>query len=205
MRTLGIIFYTTVLIIIGLSMMVSAVAFSFAKLQPQCVQFINDILYLFQGNFYYKVILFLSGLLLILLSFFFAQLILSKFAREKTIAFATSTGEVTIALSAIEDLIRRLAGYIPEIKELRPDVIAGKKGILVDLRITLKSEANIPELTARLQDITRAKIQEVLGIEEQIIVKIHVAKIISQEERDRKKREIEKEQPSVPFGGYGRV
>jgi uncharacterized alkaline shock family protein YloU/uncharacterized membrane protein len=204
MRALGVIFYTTILIIIGLLLMVSAVALSFSKLQPQCIQYANDLLLFLKDNFNYRIIVFLSGLLLILISFSFAQLILSKFAREKTIAFATSSGQVTIALSAIEDLIRRLSGYMPEIKELRPDVIAGKKGILVDLRVVLKSEANIPELTARLQDITRSKIQEVLGIEEQIIIKIHVAKIISAEEKDRKRKEFEKE-PTIPFSGYGRI
>ena len=143
------------------------------------------------------------GVLLILISFSFAQLILGRFQREKTIAFATAAGEVTIALSAVEDLIKRLAGIIPEIRELRPDVIATKKGILVDLRVVLKSEANIPELTARLQEITRSKIQEVLGLEEQIITRIHVAKIITVEEK--KRREIDKQEPNIPFGTYGRV
>jgi hypothetical protein len=60
-------------------------------------------------------------------------------------------------------------------------------------------------LTARLQDITRSKIQEVLGVEEQIIIKIHVTKIISMEERERKRKEIEKEEPTIPFSGYGRA
>jgi hypothetical protein len=56
-----------------------------------------------------------------------------------------------------------------------------------------------------LQEITRSKIQEVLGIEEQIIIKIHVAKIISLEEKERKRKDIEKEEPTIPFSGYGRV
>jgi uncharacterized alkaline shock family protein YloU len=84
-------------------------------------------------------------------------------------------------------------------------VIATKKGIVVDLRVVLKSEANIPELTDRLQEITRFKIQEVLGLEEQIIVRIHVAKIVSAEEKDKKRKEPEKEEPTIPFSGYGRV
>lgn len=195
---LGILFYATVLIMIGIALIV----FSLNLLQPQDI---NNLLIYIQNNPNSKIIVGLSGLLLILISFSFAQLILGRFQREKTIAFTTSSGEVTIALSAIEDLIRRLAGIMPEIKELRPDVIATKKGIVVDLRIVLRSEANIPELTARLQDITRSKIQEVLGIEEQIIIKIHVAKIISLEEKERKRKEIEKEEPTIPFSGYGRA
>ncbi|OGX41303.1 MAG: hypothetical protein A2984_03090, partial [Omnitrophica WOR_2 bacterium RIFCSPLOWO2_01_FULL_41_12] len=165
---LGILFYTVVLILIGIVLIV----FALNLLKPEDI---NNLLIYTQTSFNSRLIIGLSGLLLILISFSFAQLILGRFQREKTIAFTTSSGEVTIALSAVEDLIRRIAGFIPEIKELRPDVIATKKGILVSLRVILRSESNIPELTTRLQEITRSKIQEVLGLEEQIIIRIHVA------------------------------
>jgi len=205
MRVLGIIFYAAVLILIGIALIVFSVAVSFNKLQPLALEYMSNMLIYIQASFYAKVVLGLSGTLLILISVSFAQLILGRFQREKTIAFSTSSGEVTIALSAIEDLIRRLAGVMPEIRELRPNVIATKKGILVDLRVVLRSETNIPEMTSRLQEITTSKIQEVLGIEEQIIVRIHVVKIISDEERERKRKEIEKHEPARPFSGYGRA
>jgi uncharacterized alkaline shock family protein YloU len=199
---LGIFFYATVLILIGVALIV----FSLNLLQSHDIKNMLDYI---QNSPNSRIIVGLSGLLLILISFSFAQLILGKFQRERTIAFTTSSGEVTIALSAVEDLIKRLGRIIPGIKELRPDVIATKKGIMVDLRVILGSEANIPELTTRLQEITRSKIQEVLGIEEQIIIRIHVAKIISAEEKERKRREQEKEEPTSstipPFSGYGRV
>lgn len=203
MRVLGVLFYAGILIFIGVILVVFSVMIGFPKFQPQAVEYVNSTILYLEGSLYAKLVLGLCGLLLVLISYSFAQLILGRFQREKTIAFATSSGEVTIALSAIEDLIRKLAGVIPEIKELRPDVIATKKGILVDLRVVLRSEANIPDLTSRLQDITRAKIQEVLGVEEQIIVKIHVAKIIGIDEK--RKRESEKDEPTIPFSGYGRA
>lgn len=207
MRVLGVIFYASVLILIGVALIVFSVTVSFSKLQPQTIEYVNNLLYFIQNSFFSKIVLGLLGLLLILISFSFAQLILGRFQREKTIAFTTASGEVTIALCAVEDLIRRLSGIIPEIKELRPDVIATKKGILVDLRVILRSEANIPELTARLQEIARAKIQEVLGLEEQIIIKIHVVKIIPLEEKEkkRKEKETEKQELPIPFSGYGRT
>jgi uncharacterized alkaline shock family protein YloU len=196
---LGILFYASVLILIGVALII----FSLNLFQPQDINaFVNYT----QTSMNTRIAVGLSGLVLILISFSFAQLILGRFQRERTIAFTTSSGEVTVALSAVEDLIKRMTGILPEIRELRPDVIATKKGILVDLRVVLRSEANIPELTSRLQDITKAKIQEVLGIEEQIMIKIHIVKIISIEERDRRKRDlIEKEEPKIPFGGFGRA
>ena len=195
---LGILFYAVVLILIGMILII----FSVNLLQPQDI---NNLLAYIQYNINSRIIVGLSGLLLIVISFSFAQLILGRFQRERTIAFTTASGEVTIALSAVEDLIKRLAGVLPEIKELRPDVIATKKGIIVDIRVVLKSEANIPDLTSRLQEITRSKIQEILGLEEQIIIKIHVVKIISVHDTDKKRKELEKEEPTIPFSGYGRA
>ncbi len=198
-HVLGILFYATVLILIGLVLLI----FSLNLLPPRDIS--NLLVYL-QDSFNTRLIVGLSGVLLILISFSFAQLILGKFQREKTIAFHTASGEVTIALSAVEDLIKRIVVFIPEIKELRPDVVASKRGIVVDLRVILRGEANLPELTGRLQEITKAKIQEVLGIEEEVIIKIHIAKIISSEEGQRRKKETEGvEAPAIPFGGYGRV
>lgn len=197
--TLGIVFYAVIIIAIGLAMIV----FSLNLLLPQDI---NNLLVYSQSNQNSRIIIGLIGALLILISFSFAQLILGKFQRERTIAFTTSSGQVTISLSAVEDLIRRLAGVIPEVKELRPNVVANKKGIIVDMRVVLRSEANIPELTNSLQDITKSKIQDVLGLEEQIIIRIHVAKIVHDEKDNRRKKEFEKEDRStIPFSGYGRL
>lgn len=189
-------FYAAFLILVG----VAVIIFSLNLLSPQSI---NELLIYIQSNLNSRIITGLSGLLLIIISTFLAQLVLGRLEREKTIAFTTASGEVTIALSAVEDLIRRLTGIIPEIKELRPDVRATRKDtILVDLRVVLKSEANIPELTSRLQEMTRSKIQEVLGLEGQIIIKIHVAKISNSEDKEKKRKEIEKEGPTIPYGGY---
>ena len=196
---LGILFYAGVIIITGLALIV----LSLNLLLPQDI---NNLLVYVQNSQNSRVIIGFSGLLLILVSFSFDQIILGRFQREKTIAFSTSSGQVTISLSAVEDLIRRLVGIIPEIKELRPNVVANKKGIAVDMRVVLRSEANIPELTSRLQEIAKSKIQEVLGLEEQIIIRIHVAKIAHDEKDNRKKRDYDREDKSaIPFSGYGRV
>lgn len=205
LKAFGIYFYSAVLILLGMILVYFSIFISFenSHIQPKDIQ---DVLIAVKYSPSVRIAIGLSGLLLIVVSSWFADLILGRFQREKTIAFPTASGEVTIALSAVEDLIKRLSSSIPGIKELRPDVIAGKKGLTVDLRVILKSEANIPDLTERLQEATRSKIQEVLGIEEQIIIKIHVLKIISPDEKDKKRKDSDRiDEPTIPFGGYGRV
>ena len=198
MRILGIIFYSTIVTLIG----VAFIAFAFHRLQPEIV---SDLLVYIQDNVSSRLIVGLSGVLLIIISISFAQIILGRFQREKTIAFPTSSGEVTIALAAVEDLIRRLAVLVPEVKELRPNVVARKDNIIVDLRVALKTGSNMPELTGRLQELVKSEIERVLGLEQEPIVNIHIAKIVSTEERDRKRKETEKQEPTIPFGGFGRV
>lgn len=194
---LGIIFYTTVSFLVGGAM----IAFSFKWISPADLSSVIDFIIQPTNS---RIIFGLAGLLLILLSISFAQLILGKIQRERTIAFSNPLGEVTISLIAVEDLIKRLVSSIYEVKELRPDVIAGKKGLEVDLRIILRAETNIPDLTMRLQDLIKNKIQETLGVEEPIVVKIHVAKIVSQEEK-KKKEERDFQNPTIPFHDYGKL
>ncbi len=133
----------------------------------------------------------LVGLLLILYSLVAVQISLGNMQREKTIAFDNPSGRVTISLSAIEDFIRRSSSHIPEVKELRADVKASKKGINITNRVVVYSNANIPEATERIQSILKRRMQEMLGIEEPINIKVHIAKIASKEPKERSSKKIE--------------
>lgn len=204
---LGVTFYAGILILIGIGLIFLGITLFFNLLQPQDLNnVINNLISgHLQSNRSSGIVISLCGLLLVLISVYFAQLILGKFQHEKTIAFNTTSGRVTVALTLIEDLIKRLEGTIPEIKELRPNVIITKKGIVVELRVILHTETNIYDLTAKLQELVRSKILGVLPIEEQIYIKIHVAKISLSEDRDKRKKESKEEQPTIPFSGYGRL
>ncbi|MFH1478357.1 MAG: alkaline shock response membrane anchor protein AmaP [Candidatus Omnitrophota bacterium] len=123
----------------------------------------------------------IAGLLIIFINISIAQLSLGKIQKEKTIAFDNTYGQVTVSLAAIEDYIKKLTSRISEIKEIRSSVIALKSGIEVNTRVSLYSGANIPEITEKIQNIIKMHLQEMLGIEEKPTIKIHVAKIVQQE------------------------
>ncbi len=191
----AIMFYSTVLILIGVCLVGFSVDFLKYK---QIIELLNFV----QGSMYYRGIILTSGIAIGLVSYFFAKILLGRFQSEKTIAFDTTSGEVTVALTAIEDVLKNISSSISEIKEIKPDVIANKKGILVNLKVILKAEANLPDLTTKLQDVTKSKIQEVLGLDEAIIIKIHIAKIVKE---DKNKKDSDKNEPTIPFSGFGRV
>lgn len=196
---LGVYFYLTALTFIGLFM----IALAANLIQAQDITPILEIIYTNVYNS--RIILSIGGGLLIVLAFSFAQILTGKIQGEKTIPFNNPAGQVTVSLSAVEDLIKRLASQVMEIKESRSSVRAVKKGLLeVYLRITLRSETNIPDLTSNLQDMIKRKLHEILPIEKEILVNIHVAKIISRENKeDDNKEDREFKSPTIPFQGYG--
>ena len=73
----------------------------------------------------------ITGILLIFISIMVTQITVGKIQREKTIAFENPDGQVTISLTAIEDFIKRAIKQMPEVKELKPNVRASKKGDIV--------------------------------------------------------------------------
>lgn len=191
---LSIIFYTIIFAFLG----TLAIAFAFHLIDIN--ELVPRILFAY-GDLRMRLITGFSGLALILFSFAASQVITGKIQREKTIAFANPNGQVTITLSAVEDLIKRLANQLTEIKDTKADVKATKKGIDIRMRIVLRSETNIPEFTAKLQDLIAAKIQEVFGIDEPINVKIHVAKIIAHDDKQKKGIEKPAEEIRIPYQG----
>ena len=143
---------------------------------------------------------------IMLISLFWAKLIYARRQKERTIAFDNPAGPVSVSLNAMEDLMRRIAVRVPEIKEIRPAIVATKKGLDIEVRLILRTDVNIPEMTARLQELIRSKVQDVIGLDGKINIRIHVIKIIVDDlkyKKDKGKGEIEVDPtPTVPFRGY---
>ena len=129
----------------------------------------------------------LVGFLLILINISIAQLSIGRLRRHKTIAFENPYGQVTVSLSAIEDYIKKLTHRMTEIKEIRSSIFASKSGIEVATKAVLYTDVNIPEATEKIQNAIRLHLEEVLGIEEKFIIKIHVAKLVQREKGTKEK------------------
>lgn len=160
---------------------------------------------------YYAIIASLVTAIIILKTLFFGRLIYGRQRKERTIAFDNPSGQVSISLSALEDLIRRLSVSTTGIKEIRPNVVATKKGLSVEIRLILKADVNIPDLTRELQEAIKQKIQDVIGLEESVNIRVHVFKIVYDDPKVKRHKEKEKtndqevktEQPHAPYHGFG--
>jgi uncharacterized alkaline shock family protein YloU len=178
MRFLGgltLFFYTLVFFIVSALLIMVAL-----NIIPQGI--IADTMTAIYASQNTRLVIGIIGALLAMISVMVVQVTIGKIQREKTIAFENPDGQVTISLTAIEDFIRRALKQLPEVKELRPSVKAGKKGIKIINKVVLFSDINIPETTERIQNIVKNRVQEMLGVEEPISIMVHVIKIVHKEE-----------------------
>lgn len=110
---------------------------------------------------------------------------------EQAISIQNPEGEVRITFGAIEELLKKASCRIEGIGELKPKVNAGKKGLEIYNRISVEAGASIPEITTRIQDVIKAQIKGVLGIDEIGTIRTYVNKIITEEtDKDEKNESI---------------
>jgi len=142
----------------------------------------------------------ITGGVLIILVVSLLNFVWSGVEAERNIAFKTEYGDVLVSLSAIEDYVRKLLKEEPDIKDLRTKVSARKRGLVVLLKAVMLSETNIPNITERIQSNLRVKVQEMLGMEEPIVIKVHISKIGEKEKEKKKKAKDveEQDQDTIP-------
>jgi len=192
MRLIGgltLFFYTLVFFLVGGLFIVVA-------MNVISLNYIIDTLNTLYANTDIRLILGITGGLLIFISLMVVQVTAGIIRKEKTIAIENPDGEVTISLTAIEDFIKRAMKNLPEVKESRPSVRANKKkGILIANKVTLFSDVNIAETTEKMQSIIKSRVQEMLGVDEPVEVQINVTKIVHKEERF---KDIKKDDTKAP-------
>ena len=135
----------------------------------------------------------ITGILLILLSILFVlHLLEGVFKKEKGILFSGANGITTVSLSAVEDIIRRAGSQFLDIKEIRPRVNIKRNNMNISASIILYSGVNVPGITESLQTSIKEHLKEVLGIENEVRIKIHITKIV-----EKSKKALKKEGPSI--------
>ena len=104
---------------------------------------------------------------------------LNSLNRMPVVAFNNPLGEVRVAYDALEEYIRNLSSEIYEIKDAKPQIIANREGIEIHARLIVERDVNLPELTARFQDLVSRYIKDVMGIENITEIKVYIQRIAS--------------------------
>ena len=113
---------------------------------------------------YGNVFLAVAGVLLLLLSL----LVFSRaFKREKDGKYVSqggSQGEIRISFAAIENMVLQVARGSGEAGEIKTKIKGSESGLKILLKINVLPETVIPEITEKLQESIKEKIQEIAGV-----------------------------------------
>ncbi len=169
--------YVTLVMFLG----VVLVLFVLQKLQFENV---IDILYWIYRDITLRKIFGGIGGFLLMINFIVYGIFAAQRQQDKIIAFDNPSGRVKVSLAALEDLIRRRIESLAEVKEAKISIRALKHKIKSKVYLSLRSDVNIPDLTSRVQDLVKTKIQDTVGLEETITVSVEVGRIVSDKTKD---------------------
>ena len=131
------------------------------------------------------------AILFILMALLIVYLLEKSYQKEKSIVLNNKGGKITMAVSVVEDLVKKSVENLLDLKEIKSKIVLRKKGIKIVSRITLFSTANIPQITDETQKIIKEQIEKSLAIKEGVIVEIYVSKVVEKSDREKIKEEKE--------------
>lgn len=76
----------------------------------------------------------------------------------------TTLGQIKITIHALEHLVLKAAKSIHGIREVKPLLKSLKSGLVIELRVQVLPDVNIPEVTEELQKTVREYLQKTAGI-----------------------------------------
>ncbi len=164
------------------------------------------LLAVFYYDYQMRWVLGIIAVIMLLKNYVYMRALIGHQQTGEAIAFDNPAGRVTVSITAIEDLVKRSIINVPEVKEVRASIASGKKALEIDARIILSRDVHIPDMTAKLQEIVRRKIHETIGLEDSIVIRIHVLKIVHDDYKGKRSKGTSDSQENieatVPFPGY---
>ena len=76
----------------------------------------------------------------------------------------TSYGRVDVSVLALEDMIRRATRQIREIRDVKPQLSYEKDGIIVNLRLNVSPDTDLPAISQSAQEVVQNYLEEKAGI-----------------------------------------
>jgi hypothetical protein len=101
---------------------------------------------------------------------------------ERIVVLRNSLGEVHLSLRALEDLGRVVKNDVPGLRDIKLRVSANRRGIQARARVILLADDDLGALTESVQAAIRRRLQQAVGVEQDIRPRIIVGKVVPRSE-----------------------
>ena len=103
---------------------------------------------------------------------------------ERIIILRNPLGEVHVSLNALEDLGRVVRGDVAPLRDIKLRIQANRRGLQVRARVTMLATDDMGAATEAVQVAIRKRLQQVVGVDQDIRPRVMVAKVIARSEDD---------------------
>ncbi|MFH1504282.1 MAG: alkaline shock response membrane anchor protein AmaP [Candidatus Omnitrophota bacterium] len=138
------------------------------------------------------------GIIITLFCLRYIQTVFSRSKKNKSVAFESPQGSVSITIFAIEDMLKKMLEKRTEIANIKPKVVLRKRWLELNAKGVLVTEVNLVDLIKEIQEKVKEKIQTILGADKKIKVNLEIRKVSSSSSSS-SEEELE---PKVPFRNY---
>ncbi len=89
-------------------------------------------------------------------------------------------GQVTMSVSAVEDLVGKVASQVNGVKEAKPHLFRKQQSVGVRLKVSVAPDVSVPEVSREIQSRVKEKVLEVTGLDIGL-VSVYVESIVQQQ------------------------
>lgn len=86
-------------------------------------------------------------------------------SERDVIIHESGLGRVEITDSALENLIRRAARDVREVRDVKPILCTDQDGLVVKLHMNVNPDANLPDISQDVQELVRERLEKSAGVQ----------------------------------------
>jgi len=177
-----------------------------AALYPVDMTILERLHTIFYGSMYSRIFFGATGTTIFFCALRVLQRKMTGSSSDRSVKSRTPQGTVSVALIALEEMLKKfLTGY-EELSEVRPFVYAkahgSKNSVRVIVRASLDHNGNIQQIATHIQENIKLKLQDILGNDDEIKVDLDVRRITIPQIGVAKKFVGTDQTKNVPYRNY---
>lgn len=140
---------------------------------PAPLFFLRDVFYPGRPEVFWPL---MAVVILVGIRLFWASLYKPQPKQQHVVLSENALGQVNVSLSAVQDLVDKVAGRVHGVKEVSSSLLSVPDGVGIKIRASVTPEINVPGVSAEIQKSVKDKVLEITGLQVNN-VEVHVDSI----------------------------
>jgi hypothetical protein len=124
----------------------------------------------------------MAVIILVGIRLFWASLSKPQKKQQHVVLSENALGQVNVAVIAVEELVNKVTGRVPGVKEVSSQMLLSPEGVGIKIQASVSPEINVPNVSAEIQNAVKEKVSEIFGLAVNN-VEVHIESITVKKQR----------------------